>query len=94
MNSRAILTAMLFAGAIATARLVAQVPAPQPQMPAELSAADPAQCAVERRAAPGFAGNLPMVGSSAGAAVAGQATGTAIDGVPSAGAAQSPRCAN
>ena len=106
MNSRALLTALLFGSAIAGTRLVAQAPAPQPQKPEQQTAGDPAQCVsqaqdqakaqVKRRALLGFArslaGNLPMVGHSTGAVVAGQATAAAIDGAASVDTARSPRC--
>jgi hypothetical protein len=100
MNSRALMTALLFGSAIAGSRLVAQVP--QPQNPQQQAAADPAQCVtqakaqVKRRAMLGFArslaGNLPMIGHSAGAMVMGQATSAAIDGASSVDTAQAPRC--
>jgi hypothetical protein len=101
MNNRALLTAMLFGSAIAGTRLIAQTPA----LPA-VASADSGQCdssaqdqvkaQARKRAMFGFArslaGNLPMIGHGAGAAVAGQATVAAIDGAASAGAAQTPHC--
>jgi hypothetical protein len=107
MNSRALLTALLFGSAIAGTRLLAQVPTPEPKKPEQQAAsADPAQCSVQvqnqakaqikRRALLGFArslaGNLPMVGHSTGAVVAGQATAAAIDGAASVDTAPTPRC--
>lgn len=106
MNSRALMTALLFGSAIAGTRLVAQ-PATLPQVPEQQAAAtDAAQCGtqaqdqakaqVKRRALLGFArslaGNFPMVGHGAGAAVAGQATAAAIDGAASIDTTRSPRC--
>ena len=44
MNSRALLTALLFGSAIAGTRLVAQAPEPEPKKLEQQAAADPAQC--------------------------------------------------
>lgn len=106
MDSRALLTALLFGSAIAGTRLLAQAPAPEPRKPERQAAADEAQCAsnaqdqaeaqVKRGALLGFArslaGNLPMIGHGTGAVVAGQATAAAIDGAASVDTARSPRC--
>jgi hypothetical protein len=105
MNSRALLAALLLGSAIAGARLLAQAPAPQAsQQQQQASATDSGRCAlqdqakaqVKRRALLGFArslaGNLPMVGHSTGAVVAGQATVAAIDGAASVDTARTPRC--
>jgi len=103
MNSRALLTALLFGSAIAGTRLVAQAPASQTQKPEQAAAADSVQAATEAQDHAnaqvrqlGFArspaGNLPTVGHSTGAVVAGQATAAAIDDAASVDTARSPRC--
>ena len=61
MNSRALLTAILFGSAIAATRLVAQAPAPQSQKPDRQ--ADTARCTAGPR----------MIGSVDGAASGGAA---------------------
>jgi hypothetical protein len=96
MTNRALLTAMLLGSAIAGTRLMAQVPEPQAAGQCTAATQDAIKAQAKKRAVFGFArslaGNLPMVGHSVGAAVAGQATVAALDGAASVSAAQTPRC--